>query len=123
MVRLTSDVGVHAVQDVFFSAMARNITTEPEDLLRAAKALKRATASLQKTCAYLPKRVRPGAHRALAAPTIATIAPTCGSSMCCSARIVNPRGYVHATGFWHGASARMTDMLLLRDVSEPEKEH
>jgi sterol desaturase/sphingolipid hydroxylase (fatty acid hydroxylase superfamily) len=35
----------------------------------------------------------------------------------------NPRGYAHATGFWHGASARVTDMLLLRDVSEPAKEH
>jgi hypothetical protein len=43
--------------------------------------------------------------------------------MCCSGRIVNLRGYAHATGFWHGSSARMTDMLLLRDVSEPEKEH
>lgn len=29
----------------------------------------------------------------------------------------NPRGYEHATGFWHGASARVLDMLLLRDVS------
>lgn len=111
------------MQDVFLSAMARNITTEPEDLPRAAKALKRATASLQKTCAYPPKRVRPGADRALPAPAITTIAPTCHSSMCCSGRIVNLRGYAHATGFWYGSSARMTDMLLLRDVSEPEKEH
>lgn len=31
----------------------------------------------------------------------------------------NPRGYEHATGFWHGASARVIDMLLLRDVSRP----
>jgi sterol desaturase/sphingolipid hydroxylase (fatty acid hydroxylase superfamily) len=29
----------------------------------------------------------------------------------------NPRGYSHATGFWHGASARIGDMLMLRDVS------
>ena len=29
----------------------------------------------------------------------------------------NPRGYEHATGFWHGASRRVLDMLLLRDVS------
>lgn len=31
----------------------------------------------------------------------------------------NPAGYEHATGFWHGASARVGDMLLLRDVSRP----
>lgn len=31
----------------------------------------------------------------------------------------NPAGYEHATGFWHGASARVADMLMLRDVSEP----
>ena len=31
----------------------------------------------------------------------------------------NPRGYEHETGFWHGASARVIDMLLLRDVSAP----
>ncbi|MFN0040444.1 MAG: sterol desaturase family protein [Burkholderiales bacterium] len=31
----------------------------------------------------------------------------------------NPRGYEHATGFWHGASARVLDMLLARDVSRP----
>jgi sterol desaturase/sphingolipid hydroxylase (fatty acid hydroxylase superfamily) len=30
----------------------------------------------------------------------------------------NPAGYEHATGFWDGASARVVDMLLLRDVSE-----
>ncbi len=29
----------------------------------------------------------------------------------------NPRGYEHATGFWPGASRRVLDMLLLRDVS------
>lgn len=29
----------------------------------------------------------------------------------------NPAGYEHATGFWHGASRRVLDMLLLRDVS------
>jgi sterol desaturase/sphingolipid hydroxylase (fatty acid hydroxylase superfamily) len=31
----------------------------------------------------------------------------------------NPAGYQHPTGFWHGASARVIDMLMLRDVSEP----
>jgi sterol desaturase/sphingolipid hydroxylase (fatty acid hydroxylase superfamily) len=31
----------------------------------------------------------------------------------------NPRGFEHATGFWHGASARVLDMLLGRDVSLP----
>jgi sterol desaturase/sphingolipid hydroxylase (fatty acid hydroxylase superfamily) len=31
----------------------------------------------------------------------------------------NPSGYVHPTGFWPGASARLLDMLLLRDVSQP----
>jgi sterol desaturase/sphingolipid hydroxylase (fatty acid hydroxylase superfamily) len=31
----------------------------------------------------------------------------------------NPAGYEHATGFWHGASSRVADMLMLRDVSEP----
>ena len=31
----------------------------------------------------------------------------------------NPHGYEHETGFWHGASARVADMLLLRDVSAP----
>lgn len=31
----------------------------------------------------------------------------------------NPAGYAHATGFWHGASSRLFDMLLLRDVSQP----
>lgn len=29
----------------------------------------------------------------------------------------NPHGYEHATGFWNGASARVLDMLLWRDVS------
>jgi sterol desaturase/sphingolipid hydroxylase (fatty acid hydroxylase superfamily) len=29
----------------------------------------------------------------------------------------NPRGYEHATGFWNGASGRVLDMLLMRDVS------
>jgi sterol desaturase/sphingolipid hydroxylase (fatty acid hydroxylase superfamily) len=29
----------------------------------------------------------------------------------------NPRSYEHTTGFWHGASARVLDMLLWRDVS------
>jgi sterol desaturase/sphingolipid hydroxylase (fatty acid hydroxylase superfamily) len=31
----------------------------------------------------------------------------------------NPRGFEHATGFWHGASRRVLDMLLLRDVARP----
>ena len=31
----------------------------------------------------------------------------------------NPRRFEHATGFWHGASARVLDMLLGRDVSRP----
>jgi sterol desaturase/sphingolipid hydroxylase (fatty acid hydroxylase superfamily) len=36
----------------------------------------------------------------------------------------NPARHQHATGFWHGASARVGDMLLLRDVSEqPAREH
>ena len=30
----------------------------------------------------------------------------------------NPVGYGHATGFWDGASSRVVDMLLLRDVSQ-----
>lgn len=31
----------------------------------------------------------------------------------------NPRHFEHATGFWEGASARVLDMLLARDVSRP----
>ena len=31
----------------------------------------------------------------------------------------NPRRFEHVTGFWHGASARVLDMLLARDVSQP----
>jgi sterol desaturase/sphingolipid hydroxylase (fatty acid hydroxylase superfamily) len=31
----------------------------------------------------------------------------------------NPRRFEHATGFWDGASARVLDMLLARDVSRP----
>lgn len=31
----------------------------------------------------------------------------------------NPRRFEHATGFWHGASARVLDMLIARDVSRP----
>ena len=31
----------------------------------------------------------------------------------------NPREHAPATGFWHGASARVFDMLLARDVSRP----
>jgi sterol desaturase/sphingolipid hydroxylase (fatty acid hydroxylase superfamily) len=31
----------------------------------------------------------------------------------------NPRAFEHATGYWHGASARVLDMLLARDVSRP----
>jgi sterol desaturase/sphingolipid hydroxylase (fatty acid hydroxylase superfamily) len=30
----------------------------------------------------------------------------------------NPPGFAAETGFWHGASARVAEMLLLRDVSE-----
>jgi len=30
----------------------------------------------------------------------------------------NPIGYEHVTGFWDGASSRIVDMLLLRDVSQ-----
>jgi hypothetical protein len=30
----------------------------------------------------------------------------------------NPAGYEHSTGFWDGASSRVVDMLLLRDVSK-----
>jgi sterol desaturase/sphingolipid hydroxylase (fatty acid hydroxylase superfamily) len=30
----------------------------------------------------------------------------------------NPAGYEHSTGFWDGASLRVVDMLLLRDVSK-----
>jgi hypothetical protein len=33
--------------------------------------------------------------------------------------IENPRRFEHATGFWDGASARVLDMLLARDVSRP----
>jgi sterol desaturase/sphingolipid hydroxylase (fatty acid hydroxylase superfamily) len=32
----------------------------------------------------------------------------------------NPRSYEHDTGFWHGASSRVADMLMLRDVSTPD---
>lgn len=32
----------------------------------------------------------------------------------------NPRSYEHDTGFWHGASRRVLDMLLLRDVSRQD---
>lgn len=31
----------------------------------------------------------------------------------------NPRRFEHATGFWDGASARVLDMLLARDISNP----
>ena len=30
----------------------------------------------------------------------------------------NPKGYEHEAGFWEGASARIVDMLLFRDVSK-----
>lgn len=33
----------------------------------------------------------------------------------------NPRSYKHETGFYHGASKRVVDMLLLRRVDEPKK--
>ena len=32
----------------------------------------------------------------------------------------NPSGYAHASGFWDGASSRVADMLMLRDVSDPQ---
>ena len=32
----------------------------------------------------------------------------------------NPRRFEHATGFWDGASSRVLDMLLARDVSRPD---
>ena len=31
----------------------------------------------------------------------------------------NPHRFEHATGFWDGASVRVIDMLLARDVSRP----
>lgn len=31
----------------------------------------------------------------------------------------NPKGFEHETGFYHGASERVVDMLLFKDVSEP----
>lgn len=34
----------------------------------------------------------------------------------------NPRGYEMDTGFYDGASSRIADMLLCRDVSEPDEE-
>ena len=34
----------------------------------------------------------------------------------------NPKEFVAETGFYHGASERITDMLLFKDVSEPENE-
>jgi len=34
----------------------------------------------------------------------------------------NPEGFVHETGFYHGASARILDMLQGKDVSEPKPE-
>ena len=33
---------------------------------------------------------------------------------------VNPESYVEETGFYDGASARVADMMLFRDVSEQE---
>lgn len=35
----------------------------------------------------------------------------------------NPRHFEHATGFWDGASARVIDMLLARDVSRARSTH
>ena len=34
----------------------------------------------------------------------------------------NPAGYEEDTGFYQGASARIIDMLLFRDVTKPAKE-
>ena len=33
----------------------------------------------------------------------------------------NPPAFARETGYWHGASARVADMLLLRDVSSPQR--
>lgn len=35
----------------------------------------------------------------------------------------NPARYAADTGFWHGASSRVADMLLLRDVSTRPADH
>lgn len=34
----------------------------------------------------------------------------------------NPKGYEHETGFYHGASAKVKDMLLFKDISRKENE-
>jgi sterol desaturase/sphingolipid hydroxylase (fatty acid hydroxylase superfamily) len=34
----------------------------------------------------------------------------------------NPKDFEHETGFYQGASSRIGDMLLFKDVSEPQKE-
>ena len=33
----------------------------------------------------------------------------------------NPKGYKHETGFYHGASAKVKEMLLFKDISKEEK--
>jgi sterol desaturase/sphingolipid hydroxylase (fatty acid hydroxylase superfamily) len=33
----------------------------------------------------------------------------------------NPKGFEHENGFYQGASSRVSDMLLFRDVAEPSK--
>lgn len=33
----------------------------------------------------------------------------------------NPKVYTHETGFYHGASARIGEMILFKDVSKPKK--
>jgi sterol desaturase/sphingolipid hydroxylase (fatty acid hydroxylase superfamily) len=33
----------------------------------------------------------------------------------------NPKGFEHENGFYHGASSRLSDMLLFKDVTEPVK--
>ena len=35
----------------------------------------------------------------------------------------NPAGYAHETGFYHGASNRITEMLTFKDVSMPKTKH
>ena len=32
----------------------------------------------------------------------------------------NPRGYEMEAGFYHGASAKVSDMLMFKDVSQPD---
>ena len=71
--------------------------------------------------AYIVQRPRDATRYTTHAESTITITPICRrGSLFGTYR--NPRNHAHATGFWHGASARVIDMLLLRDVSEPAKE-